>query len=207
MRFRSIHWVFLLKWIVANTAGFALGVILSGSVTKIQYLHNSQLGQAILGSTLFGVAMGAAQWMALQERIPRAGLWFLASILGFSIGFPLALTVGNVFHFTEGLPAEKMFRVLILIGAIVGLVVGTWQALVLRRHVKHASLWIIVCSVGMSSGLAAWAAVSIRTYQTMAQPITNLLSVALIFSLITGVSLEIMLNRPAYEQTSNQINV
>jgi hypothetical protein len=196
-----MNWVFLLKWVVANTSGLALSIILAGSVIQLEVLNNNELGQAILGSTLFGISMGASQWIVLQGQLPQAGLWFVASILGFSIGFPTALAVGNIFQIRESLPTA------LLVAVIVGLLVGAFQALVLRRYVKHAILWITVYIIAMSISLAIWAGLSTVATQTESLPVISLLPAALTFSLITGLTLERMLNRPVFPQTSNRTDV
>ena len=183
-RSKSVNWIFLLKWVIANTSGLALGMILVGSVIQLQVLHDNDLGQAIIGSTLFGISIGASQWIVLQERLPQAGLWFIASILGFSLGLPIALAVGNIAHLTEPLPMSLLSAVM------VGLLVGAMQALVLRRYVKRASLWIMVYIVALSISLAIWAGLSIVASQTQALPAISLLPAALTFSLVTGLSLE-----------------
>lgn len=191
----------MLKWVIANTSGLALGMILVGSVIQLQVLHDNDLGQAIIGSTLFGISIGASQWIVLQERLPQAGLWFIASILGFSLGLPIALAVGNIAHLTEPLPMSLLSAVM------VGLLVGAMQALVLRRYVKRASLWIMVYIVALSISLAIWAGLSIVASQTQALPAISLLPAALTFSLVTGLSLERMLNQPIFQQTSDRTNV
>ena len=196
-----MNWIFLLKWIVANTSGLALGIILVGSVFQIQVLHKIELGQAMIASTLFGISMGASQWIVLQGQFPQAGLWLLASLLGFSIGFPIASAVGNILDITEPLLTA------LLVAVIVGLLVGVMQALVLRRHVKHANLWVVIYIVAMSISLAIWAGLSIVASQTQALPAISLLPAALIFSLVTGLSLERMLSRPVVQQTSDQSDV
>ncbi len=92
------------------------------------------LGPALGGGLIAGLGIGAAQWLVLRRRLPGAGLWIPATGLGLAVG--LAVGSSLVGYGTE-------LADLVLQGALSGLGVGALQALVLRREVRGAPVWML----------------------------------------------------------------
>lgn len=79
-----------------------------------------------------------------------AALWLIASILGYGL-------VGVMFHFPSGFPPNTdvfnsgAFFGGAMQGFLSGLAVGFLQWLVLRRHIAHASRWMLWTAVGLGA--------------------------------------------------------
>jgi hypothetical protein len=92
------------------------------------------LGPALGGGLIAGLGLGAVQWLVLRRRLPGAPLWIPATGLGLAVG--LAAGSSLVGYDTE-------LTDLVLQGALSGLGVGALQALVLRRAVRGALVWML----------------------------------------------------------------
>jgi len=52
----------------------------------------------LLVGTVFGLVSGILQWLILRRKVPRAGWWLLANLLGSLVGtiaFPIAVTISE----------------------------------------------------------------------------------------------------------------
>ena len=133
-----------LAWFLASAMGFGIGAILGGSFAY--RFFPTDTFDAANGITL-GIVMGATggyfQWVVLRERIAGAGLWGLASALGFgsAMGAPAAA------NSTEN-PAMAGFLIL----SVFGVVGGILQWLILRRKVPRAGWWLLANLLGSLVG-------------------------------------------------------
>jgi hypothetical protein len=128
----SIQWLLLQGhrvpatwWVLASTAGFALGYAVVWALGGAGYgeaygnhaLPHSLDGAGLPGGALLGALLGAAQWSVLRRSVARAGWWVPANAVGFAAGWALAAatSVGDVLaHFVGGA----------LLGAVLGAVTG-----------------------------------------------------------------------------------
>jgi hypothetical protein len=137
-----------LAWFLASVMGFGVGAVLG--VSLAYRFFPTDTFDAANGITL-GIVMGATggyfQWVVLRERIAGAGLWTLASALGFGLamGAPLAAD-------PEANPAMAGF----LVGTVFGLVSGILQWLILRRKVPRARWWPLANLLGSLAGTIAF---------------------------------------------------
>ncbi len=80
------------RWILATLGGWLLGMLLVALPGRLGrpgvLLENFDL--ALL---LMGFSIGAVQWLLLRRRLPRAGWWVAANVLGW--GLLALLTPGN----------------------------------------------------------------------------------------------------------------
>ena len=133
-----------LAWFLASAMGFGVGAVLGGSFAY--RFFPTDTFDAANGITL-GIVMGAAggyfQWVVLRERIAGAGLWGLASALGFgsAMGAPAAANA-----------AENLAMAGFLIPSVFGLVGGILQWLILRRKVPRAGWWLLANLLGSLVG-------------------------------------------------------
>ena len=70
-------------WVLATTAGWLLGVlliVLSGWLKFIDGSFNLDLT-----FILMGLAIGMSQWLLLRQRLPQAGWWIAANIIGWGL--------------------------------------------------------------------------------------------------------------------------
>jgi hypothetical protein len=70
-------------WGLTSALGFgsALGALIAAATGE----NNAMAGVMILGS-VFGVVSGILQWLILRRKVPRAGWWLLANLLGSLVG-------------------------------------------------------------------------------------------------------------------------
>ena len=129
-----------LAWFLASVIGFGMGAVLGMSFAY--RFFPTDTFDAANGITL-GIVMGATggyfQWVVLRERIAGAGLWGLASALGFgsAMGAPAAAN-----------PAEDLAMAGFLILLVFGVVGGILQWLILRRKVTRAGWWPLANLLG-----------------------------------------------------------
>ena len=129
-----------LAWFLASVIGYIFGAVLGVSVAE--RLFDRSPFHIVMGLA-FGTVMGATggyfQWFVLRERIAGAGLWTLASALGF--GLAMAIDTGDNYAMTG-----------VLLGSIFGVVGGILQWLILRRKVARAGWWLLANLLGSLAG-------------------------------------------------------
>jgi hypothetical protein len=137
-----------LAWFLASVMGFGMGAVLG--VSAAYRFFPTDTFDAANGITL-GIVMGATggyfQWVALRERIAGAGLWGLASALGFGLAMGALLATD---------PEENPAMAGFLVGTVFGLVSGILQWLILRRKVPRAGWWLLANLLGSLVGTIAF---------------------------------------------------
>lgn len=98
------------RWMWATTGGVVIGATLAAiaacptaGIIASAYNNNDVATMVLLGALVscpFGFALGIAQWWVLRGWVQRAGLWVLATTLGWTIGgttnnVPLAAIVAG----------------------------------------------------------------------------------------------------------------
>ncbi len=133
-----------LAWFLASAIGFGMGAVL-GMSFAYRFFPTDTFDAA--NDITLGIVMGATggyfQWVVLRERIAGAGLWGLASALGFgsAMGAPAAAN-----------PAEELAMAGFLILSVFGVVGGILQWLILRRKVTRAGWWLLANLLGSLVG-------------------------------------------------------
>jgi hypothetical protein len=77
-------------WVPATVGGWLLGLLVA---IIPGWLHLEKAFNLDLVFILIGLSIGAAQWLLLRERLPRAGWWIAANALGW--GLLALVTQGN----------------------------------------------------------------------------------------------------------------
>jgi hypothetical protein len=147
----SWSWTCTFQWIIANTVGWALAMLLG------VLLGDGKALWLVGGGGLIGIA----EWLALSRRLPIS-VWWAA---GFGLGWSISLWAG--WHF--GFFAPNV----LWLGCTGGGLVGIQQWLALRAHVGRAVIWlpIFIASsfIGTWAGEAAgWAYYNLTSNQAMA---------------------------------------
>jgi hypothetical protein len=79
-------------WVLATGAGCLVTIAVIGLLTSVfDFATNSIWGDALIFSIIGGL-FGLSQWILLRHRIPKAGWWILASMLGWGLGVLSSLT-------------------------------------------------------------------------------------------------------------------
>lgn len=122
-----LDWSIWIKWVLATTIGWAVGLIFGGEIGV-------------------GLIIGVAQWLVIRRYFSQAGWWVLASAVGWIAGWAL-ISSGSIVPPGGGLVNTMMA------GVVFGLAMGIAQWIVLRRWVKLASVWILLSVPGWTIGL------------------------------------------------------
>lgn len=85
-----------------------------------------------------------------MQRTPRAALWIFLTTAGLAAGLLTALVIG--------VPLGRIANAMLVTGIVtsaVGAVLGTFQAVGLRRTLPRPSWWVVASAIGIGVGLAA----------------------------------------------------
>lgn len=138
---------FLAAWIRATALGWALGVpliiLLSSGLEglEIRDLH-SPVGAGM------GLGVGLLQAHALRKYLHPPLAWLWSSLVGLTLPF-LAV---DVIRLLLGVAIADPLYPAVVLG---GLIVGAWQALLLRRFSSRSASWIGACTLGWMLAAAA----------------------------------------------------
>jgi len=137
----------ILGWFIANL----LAVVL---VAVASLIHPPALpirSGMLVGSLIIGFPIGLAQWVALRRVAPISVLW----IFSISLALPLALVILNnpIFLGAIGFLEDESIVALMIGYAVVGLVVGLIQWVLLRGRFDKPFLWPLVSSAGLGLGM------------------------------------------------------
>lgn len=137
--------VYWLAWFLASVMGYGVGAILGTAVAYGPLLNG--VADSVR-STMIGMMMGATggyfQWVVLRERIAGAGLWGLASALGFGSAMRAmgAIDIG-----------ENYAMAVVLMASVLGVISGILHWLILRRKFANAGWWLVANCLGSLIGL------------------------------------------------------
>lgn len=196
-----------LWWVVYTTLGyFILGAV---TIAVIRFLPGGLLLGAMVGPLGMGV-VGLMQWCVLRRYLPdMRGLgWTLATVLGQLVGMILAIIVavmlGPRIYLAFASSAETIGGPIaqsansFVNGAVVGMIIGFAQWLLLRRYLQAASWWVSTTAVAMalSSVVSVLWLPSIGSGGLVAWPLTMSVT-GVIVGAVTGITLVGLLRRSA----------
>lgn len=201
-------------WIAANTVGelLGLGVAALITITVARTQAVPPAAEILIVTAAFlaigayeGAIVGGAQWLVLRRVLPSVGgkQWIGATVVGAIVAWmlgriPSALADGN-----GGAAAEPSLPVILVLsaaaGAVLGVILGVAQWVVLRDHVRHAGMWIGANALAWAVGMPLiFLAAGIPSAQTPALAIGALALVAIgvagaVVGAIEGVFLRLLL--------------
>lgn len=149
--------ILILEWTLLSTAGMAAGMVLTllGVWLTSSLASTAVADQATQWILLpaMGLGLGVFEWLLLRRLLPRVGLWILATMLGWVIGFPLSFGITQLLSrfFGEGQAVSLigLFQV-----GFFALWVGALQGMVLRRSLRFSGWWVLASLVAWSAGFA-----------------------------------------------------
>jgi hypothetical protein len=77
-------------WVVATSAGLALGLTLSVAFFRTETSGNELLWRA----AITGLSIGIAQWIVLRQVVPQSALWIVVVGLGWVLGWFITRSAG-----------------------------------------------------------------------------------------------------------------
>ena len=114
-------------WSLASALGFGLAM---GAVIAADTGENDAV-TGILIASVFGAAGGILQWLILRRKVPRAGWWLLANLLGSLVGaiaLPIAGIIMEAGKWELGVMAFGL-----IFGAVNGAITGATLVWLLRQ--------------------------------------------------------------------------
>jgi hypothetical protein len=165
---------FYRSWIVANGWSEAIGL---GTTFLIGHSLAPTLASpgpgmillgaaaaVVLGMVLEGVVVGAAQEQVLRGVLAdlRAGSWTAATALGAGAAWLIGMAPSTVFGLTAPSgqsatatepPVLLQYTLAVLLGLVAGPILGSAQALVLRRHTGGAGRWLWANAMAWALGM------------------------------------------------------
>ncbi len=138
------------SWIRNTWLGWLLGIpiiIVLALIGEAVHIGGSQV---LVGAGM-GTGIGLMQGRVIRRILPKSALWLCSCIVG--LGAPFLLTdLSKVFGWN--LPYSLL--ALITIG---GLIIGSWQALILRSRLRQTGWWIVASALGwaLAAGTSAMA--------------------------------------------------
>jgi hypothetical protein len=140
-----------------------------------------------MGGAIIGAFVGTAQWLVLRRQRSRPGLWLLASIVGFALGFATGTALFTV-------------AAMVIASLVNFAVVGIAQWLVLWRwQVNRPGWWVLATAVGFAVPFAV--AFDVIENDSLAFAFIGAVGAA-----ITGALLSWLLREPHSGQPSHSQN-
>jgi len=149
---RLISWTKIKPWLI--------GILLSTAAMFSGYELGSETARLLGGEpgiwarvgkgVVWGAVIAGLQWPVVRAVVLHPARFFLASAVGFAVGYPLGQTIQAIFVHQWGLHGTGYWSA---VGTF-GLCLGVPQWWIFRRHLKRASLWILFSVAGwMLTGL------------------------------------------------------
>ena len=172
----QVGWGFWVRWILANTVGFSLGLplgtfaasaalfflaaageVASGTKNQIEdwFAFIGIVAAFMVGFGIVAAVAGIMQWLVLRRHLSAAESWLVASATGGAIGGALGFASWVIVGRDEFGVVSFSQETLTVAFTVVGAIVGIAQWLVLRGQVYRAGLWVLISTLGWAMGQAA----------------------------------------------------
>jgi hypothetical protein len=216
-----MNWTILYRWLLANFLGGVVGYLTGLLISTVIG------GFSLLIGGVIGAVVGLAQWQVLHDYLPdlRAIQWVSFTALGYGLSLPLLSYLGAAMAAAASLQVqgdtiqgyidlankrnevEALLAMAVsfwtsrlgaaLVGALMGVVLGSAQWWVLRKHVRWAARWLAITAAGGIVGVSAALFASLYVYDRTANNVSlfilglslNPAGIFLVGSLITGLAL------------------
>jgi hypothetical protein len=143
---------FMRKWLVLNWLGWVVGLILGPFLFFILlpnisdfFFDLNEYWSPILISFPFGIGLASMQQIMLRPWKVRTDLWILATAFG--IGVPATVFSWLLINDLLGY-GDRQFLAIIAEILLMGLGIGSLQAIVLRKQVSKVSGWVWSYALG-----------------------------------------------------------
>ncbi len=177
---KAVGWGFWLRWVLASVLGSAVGLAIGGSASAA--IGEGFAGMGTVG-VIFGALLGTTQWLVMRKYVALTGWWALAT----AFGYFLAGIVTEQWVFRQVPYSEVAVPFIVSFGAVGGIVGGTMQWLVLRKHVARAGWWVLASIVGLVVGMGIAVPVAMALGQTGGIEFMMVLGLGILFGVGVGV--------------------
>lgn len=143
------HKLFL-SWIRNTWLGWLLGIPIIIVLALIGEAVHIGGAQVLVGAGM-GTGIGLMQARVIRKILHKSAPWILSCVVG--LGAPFLLTdISRV----VGWKLPYSLPVIIVLG---GLIIGSWQALILRSRFRKTGWWIVASALGwtLAAGASAFA--------------------------------------------------
>jgi hypothetical protein len=130
-------------WIIGWLVAF-LGFPIGGFTASALIGHMDTAVDGVFGGAIAGALIGAAQFVALRQRLPLTWRWIAVTSIGLALGVGLSAALFG----TATTPEAILLR-----APLTGLLVGSAQWFGLRQFVQRAHVWIPALALTYT---AAW---------------------------------------------------
>ena len=176
----------LILWIVANSAGWILGVFVVVMLAAL--LESTHIGSAVYVGAGMGWSVGFAQWLTARKWFGATSRWMWTSTIGITAPFLFADLVRM---------ADLSSFILPVLAATGGLLAGWMQRSRLRLRSSKADRWVMVSAVAWMCPALLVEFVGVpRHPQTTLESIRNIGSIAfggVVLGALTGFPLASLL--------------
>jgi hypothetical protein len=143
-------WPVFAWWILASLVGWAIGLMLSVSLTGVAGRLpgvNEDRFLVSAGLVSVGLATGAAQARIMRGYLPRPERWIAVTILGY-----LLAIIPFAFDQLLRLSGPGLLDDVLLL-AWIGATIGVGQSWLLRQHHHRTGIWVLASAAGLLSFL------------------------------------------------------
>jgi len=175
------------QWVLATWAGWVLGIPLIAALALIGEAIGIGGVQVLVGLGM-GMGIGLMQGRIIRKLIHGFAPWFWSCVVGLGLPF-LVVDIAKAVRWN--FPYSLYVSI-----ALAGLIVGVWQAFLLRSHFLNTGWWVAASVLGwnLAAGMAAIAdylfrSHSIRGLWGALGYLGIIVGGGLILGLVTGLSL------------------
>lgn len=194
-KIHSSGWAIWLQWVLLSMSGWFAVTILS---MRLPINLDETLPPAAftiiwaLMLLALGAVIAAVQWLLLRGYFSGAVRWIIFSGMGMMVGqmvaFPLKLR--DLYVGTSGFQLDE-----IAYGAVLGILLGFAQWLVMRTWMRRAWLWVVGSTIGWTLGMTVGEFLPLNWNSSSASIFYGTITTAIPIAL-TGVVLVMLLPQP-----------
>lgn len=150
-----------LVWILVTGISWVVGLFVAS------FFHQSMLASLpfgwglVFGLAAGGVLIGLIQWQFLQPEVEKIGVWMLATMLGWGIGFLATMLVARFVN---------LISVSLFGGALGGVICGFAQRRVMIPQVRGRTDWLLMTVFSWMTALTVGAVAARKAELLTIQP-------------------------------------
>jgi hypothetical protein len=185
--------------VAGGCIAIAIGVVTRMIVPRINDSLNANNIALLVSIVTLAVSTGAivgwGQWLVLRMDMPRSRSWIALTALGWGLGWPLALLVSQLDRGSDWSA-----------GLLLGVIIGAFQWLFLRRRRQEASWWVVASVAGMVLSVVVGNTLkNLTTFDQGVALANGVIKLLGVYSLITGVALLWLRRCPASDLPLNMV--